>query len=173
MSFGSGFSGESGHYVHGVEGIKAATLPPPGFYYRLYTVYYDADQYMDQDGNEYSFDFDVTLFALVNRFIWVTDYKILGGNYFMDVIIPLLNTDLKHGALGFDDSKFGVSDIAIEPFGISWHGAVRYFLARIPLRCFGWSGCLCSDRRIRQNQSGVSGQGLLDRHVYPGGNLLF
>jgi len=125
MCCGSGLAGETGHYVHGVEGIKAATLPPPGFYYRLYTAYYDANKYMDQDGNKANFDFDVTLFALVNRFIWVTDYTILGGNYFMDAVIPLLNTDIKHGALGFDDSRFGLSDINIEPFGISWHGS-RY-----------------------------------------------
>jgi len=125
MCFGSGFAGESGHYVHGVEGLKAATLPPPGFYYKMYVAYYSADKVMDQDGNEYSFDFDVNLFALVNRFIWITDHKILGGNYFMDAVIPLLNTDIKHGALGFDDSRFGLSDINIEPFGIAWHGS-RY-----------------------------------------------
>jgi len=123
--FGFGLAGETGHYVHGVEGIKAATLPPPGFYYRLYTAYYDANQYMDQDGNKANFNFDVTLFALVNRFIWVSDYKILGGNYFMDAVIPLLNTDIKHGALGFDGSRFGLSDINIEPLGITWHGS-RY-----------------------------------------------
>jgi len=122
MCFGSGFAGESGHYVHGVEGIKAATLPPPGFYYRLYTSYYSANKYMDQNGDAAGFDFDVTLFALVNRFIYVSEYKILGGNYFVDAVVPLLNTDLKHGALGFDDSRFGLYDINIEPFGITWHG---------------------------------------------------
>ena len=41
--FGTAFAQETGHYVNGVEGIKAATLPPPGFYYRLYNVFYNAD----------------------------------------------------------------------------------------------------------------------------------
>ena len=28
----------TGHYVAGVEGIKASTLPPPGFYLRDYNI---------------------------------------------------------------------------------------------------------------------------------------
>ena len=119
--FGLGLAAEKGHYVNGSEGIKAATLPPPGFYYRLYLTYYDANKSMDTDGNDANLNFDLGLFAMVNRFLWVTDINLLGGNYFMDVIIPLLNTDIKIGALGVDDSKSGLSDIAIEPFGISWH----------------------------------------------------
>jgi hypothetical protein len=59
---------------------------------------------------------------MVNRFVWVTNKTILGANYFMDVVIPLINTDIEIGALGIDDSKFGVGDVNIEPFGLSWHG---------------------------------------------------
>ena len=120
--FGTAFAQETGHYVNGVEGIKAATLPPPGFYYRLYNVFYNADELMDQDGDELPVDFEVSIYAMVNRFVWVTNKTILGANYFMDVVIPLINTDIEIGALGIDDSKFGVGDVNIEPFGLSWHG---------------------------------------------------
>jgi hypothetical protein len=120
--FGTAFADETVcHYVNGVEGIKAATLPPPGFYYRLYNVFYNADKLMDPDGDEIPVDFEVSVYAMVNRFVWVTNKTILGANYFMDVVIPLINTDIKIGA-EIDDSKFGVGDINIEPFGLSWHG---------------------------------------------------
>ncbi len=119
---GSGLAAESGHYVNGVEGIKAATLPPPGFYYRMYNVFYNADTLTDQDGNELNVNFDLSVYALVNRFIWISDIKILGGNYFMDVVIPLINTDIEIGAMLVSDNEFGLGDINIEPFGIAWHG---------------------------------------------------
>jgi len=66
LSFSPMAFGETGHYVNGVEGIKAASLPPPGYYYRLYTVLYSADTMTDEDGDELNIDFDVTVAALVN-----------------------------------------------------------------------------------------------------------
>ncbi|MBF0102152.1 MAG: transporter [Desulfobacterales bacterium] len=113
----------TGHYTNGAEGIKAASLPPPGYYWRLYNCLYTSNENMDAYGNKLPIDFDITLYGLINRFIWVSKTEILGGNYFSDLIIPVLNIDLKVGALGVDDREFGLSDICFEPFGISWHGA--------------------------------------------------
>jgi hypothetical protein len=123
--FGMAFAGETGHYVNGVEGIKAATLPPPGFYYRMYNVYYDADEITDEDGDELDVGLDIHVYALVNRFVWISDIKMLGADFGADVIIPLVYTDLEIKAFGVDDDEFGLGDIAIEPFVLSWHGA-RY-----------------------------------------------
>ena len=118
-------SGETGHYVNGVEGIKASTLPPPGFYWRLYSVYYEADELKDKDRDDLDVGFDLNVFALVNRFVWISNVQILGGDYGADVIIPLVYTDIEIDAFGIEDDKFGLGDIAIEPFVLSWHGA-RY-----------------------------------------------
>jgi hypothetical protein len=120
---GTAFAGETGHYVNGVEGIKAATLPPPGFYYRLYNVYYEADKITDEDGDESDVGFDLHVFALVNRFVWISDMSMLGADFGADVIIPLVYTDLEIKAFGVDNQEFGLGDIAIEPFVLSWHGA--------------------------------------------------
>jgi hypothetical protein len=111
--------------VNGVEGIKAATLPPPGLYYRLYNVYYHADEFKDEHGDSVPNDFEASIYAMVNRLVWITNKKMLGANYFMDVVVPLINTDIEIGALGIDDSEFGMGDINIEPFGLVWHGS-RY-----------------------------------------------
>lgn len=113
---------ETGHYVSGVEGIRAATLPPPGMYWRMYSVLYDASDLVGKDGEELPVGFDLSVFALVNRFIWITDYKILGADFGMDLIVPVLNTDIKISALGVEDDQFALGDITIEPFVLAWHG---------------------------------------------------
>jgi hypothetical protein len=123
--FGTAFAGETGHYVNGVEGIKAATVPPPGFYFRLYNVYYDADELTDEDGDALDVGLDIGVYALVNRFVWISNTKILGADFGADVIIPLVYTDIEIKASGVEDDEFGLGDIAIEPFVLSWHGA-RY-----------------------------------------------
>jgi len=114
---------EKGHYVAGVEGIKAASLPPPGVYFRWYNVFYGADKLMDKSGDELPVNFDVSVYAMVNRLIWITDKKFLGGNFGMDLLIPFVRTDLKIGApMNVDDQQFGVGDLYLEPFVLSWHG---------------------------------------------------
>jgi len=89
------------HYVNGVEGIKAASLPPPGYYWRLYGAYYNADEMRDDSGDKEDIGFDVSVYALVNRF------------------------DLKMDVADYDKDRTGLGDICVEPLVIAWHGA-RY-----------------------------------------------
>ena len=115
----------SGHYVSGVEGLRAATLPPPGKYWRVYNVFYTADRFNDNNGNKAPGDFNVDVYALVNRFIYSSEVEILGGNLLMDIVIPAINTDISlrgAGPYSFSDNKFGLGDICVEPFILSWHG---------------------------------------------------
>lgn len=115
-------AGETGHYVSGVEGIKGASVPGPGFYYKIYNVLYNANTLTDDKGSELDVDFDVTVFASAHRFIWVTPVKILGADFLMDTTIPLISTDISIRAAGISDNAFGLGDICIEPFALSWHG---------------------------------------------------
>lgn len=115
------FAGETEAYVSGGEGIMAATLPPPGFYIRDYNVFYSADLLKDDGGNTLPVNFDLSVLADVHRFVWVTKKRVLGADYAFDVIIPVLCTGVKIGAYNIDDHKFGLGDIALEPFVLSWH----------------------------------------------------
>lgn len=120
------------HYVNGVEGIKAATIPPPGFYYRMYNVYLANDEYKDDHGNE-SGDFDLDVFCQAHRFIWVADYQLLGADFFADIGIPLVYTNIRMGAgdvTWVDENQFGMGDILLEP--LPWHGMARAMMP--PLR---------------------------------------
>lgn len=103
----------AGHYPAGAEGIKGASLPPPGVYFRDYNFFYFADNFKDL-----GVPFDIFAYINAPRVIWMTDVKILGANYGMDLIVPFAYLDWK---LGTRDSYFGLGDIQIEPLLLSWH----------------------------------------------------
>ncbi len=115
----------SGHYVNGAEGIKGATLPPEGVYWRMYNLFYTADDLRDKHGDEVDVDFDVNVYALVNRLVYSSGLEILGANVVADICVPLVYTDISMKAGGmtlFDDNEFGLGDILIEPVILAWHG---------------------------------------------------
>ena len=125
MLSGSVTATETGHYVNGVEGIKASSIPPPGLYWRMYHAYYTADRLTDSHKHSLDVGFNVNVYAFVNRLVWISETKMLGGNMGADLVVPLINTDLEISALGISNDEFGLGDIAVEPLLISWHGA-RY-----------------------------------------------
>lgn len=119
----------SGHYTNGGEGIRAASVPPPGgsgFYWKMYNMFYTADKMRDNSRNKAPGNFDVSVYAMANRFIYSSDIEFLGGNLLFDVIIPVVYTDISYRGIGagsFSDNRWGVGDIFIEPLFIGWHGA--------------------------------------------------
>ena len=63
----------SAEYVPGSEGIKGASLPPPGVYFRDYNYFYWADQKNDQAGNKFSpADLDTFTYINLPRVMWIT-----------------------------------------------------------------------------------------------------
>ena len=109
-----------GHYPAGVEGIKGASLPPPGVYFRDYNLGYFADQF--EDGPPV---FDINAYINAPRLIWITPYKILGADYGMDLILPFGYMDWKVSAPVpggvAKDHYFGLGDMQLEPLLLSWH----------------------------------------------------
>jgi len=111
------------HYVPGVEGIKGASLPPPGVYLRDYNVFYFADRLNDSSGDKIAAaDPSAFTYANVPRLLWITDTKVLGGFLGVDALVPLQYTSLKANTPGglFDDDTFGVGDMFAE-VTLSWH----------------------------------------------------
>jgi hypothetical protein len=110
---------QTAHYVPGVEGIKAATLPPPGVYFRDYNVAYTASRHNNEAGVRDIPGFDVFVYANVPRVLWITDTKVLGGFLGVDALLPLQYTKLKiPGAI--DHGTFGIGDFFAEST-LSWH----------------------------------------------------
>lgn len=102
------------HYVPGIEGVKASSVPPPGVYYKGYYVNYDAD--VSTPGGK----LDVKVNALAHRFIWVTEQKALGGDLTFEAILPMIDTEIKVGGNKVDSQK-GLGDLFVGSV-IGWHG---------------------------------------------------
>ncbi len=109
----------SAHYVPGSEGIKGASLPPPGVYARDYNYFYWAGQLNNASGNNAGVPgFDVFTYANIPRVIWITDVKFLGGYVGLDTLLPLVDQHVRF--TGYDSSTFGVGDLFGEGT-LSWH----------------------------------------------------
>ena len=110
-----------GGYTPGVEGVMAATVPPPGVHWRMYNVIYEADTLTDNDGNDVPIDFDIEVFATVHRLVWITQQKFLGADFGVHLLVPIVNIDLGIGAFGVSDGATGLGDICLEPIVLAWH----------------------------------------------------
>jgi hypothetical protein len=109
----------SAHYVPGIEGIKGASLPPPGFYARDYNVAYYATRVNNASGNSAGpANFEALTYANVPRVIWISDTKFLGGFVGVDALLPLIYQHVRAG--GYDNSTFGIGDFFAEST-LSWH----------------------------------------------------
>ena len=102
------------HYPIGIEGIKAASVPPPGFYLRTYLLGYYSDDLPNGPSN-----FNLGAFIAAPRPIWMTGLKILGADYGISMIIPFGYQSIEAGP--FNDNEFGIADIAVEPLILAWH----------------------------------------------------
>jgi hypothetical protein len=104
----------TGHYSAGIEGIRAASLPPQGLYFRDYNYFFHSDDLRYSPGPP---DFKLNVYAQAPRVIWMTDWKPLGFNYGMDILAPFVYTSLRGG--GTTDHKFGLGDVSVEPILLS------------------------------------------------------
>jgi hypothetical protein len=102
------------HYPAGVEGIKAASLPPPGVYFRDYNYIYFADEFKGGPP-----DFNLLAYVQAPRLIWISDFQVLGGYYGADVLVPFAYQNLEF--TGYARDEFGLGDIFVEPITLSWH----------------------------------------------------
>jgi hypothetical protein len=105
------------HYPAGVEGIKGGSLPPPGFYIRDYNLFYYANKLEVKNGPP---GYDVFAYVNAPRAIWISKYKLLGGYYGADVLLPIGLVE-QDDSIGVVKDKGGVGDVFVEPITLSWH----------------------------------------------------
>ncbi len=112
-----------GHYVPGVEGVNSATVPPPGRYYLGYLVNYDIESLKAPgSGSDIPVSNTGTVTALANRFVYITDKKVLGADYGVETLIPIISKNLDFNAISYDESDSGLGDIFLSPIVLGWHG---------------------------------------------------
>ena len=148
----------SAHYVPGVEGIKAASLPPPGFWLRDYNVAYYSDSRNDNNGNKINgLDAKAFVYANVPRLLWITDTKVLGGYLGVDALLPLQYTDLDIKAgpdTVIDHHTFGIGDLFVEG---TWSAHPKHFDLALGYGAWAPTGNY-SDKPV-QDPTTMAGQG--------------
>jgi hypothetical protein len=113
------------HYPAGLEGIKGGSLPGPGIYFRDDNLFYTGT-------SDLLPDFNMFIYLQAPQLTWMTDWKILGANYGMDVMVPFAYKEVSYYenlvlpgghqiVESVNDSRFGLGDIKIEPLLLSWH----------------------------------------------------
>lgn len=108
-----------GHYIPGVEGIQAATLPPAGLYVKDYNYVYWANRFNMPDGSQAPGAFNAVVYANVPRIVWMTGQKVLGADFGMDALVPLVYKNITAG--GVQGNHFSAGDVCFEPVLLSWH----------------------------------------------------
>lgn len=119
-------------YPHGAEDFMSGAVPPPGTYYVGYGVHYrgalqDSKGHTVKAGGQ---DIELTVSGLANRFIHVTDTKILGANLGFHAIIPLLSN--KIGMVSGSETRTGLGDITFAPL-LAWHTPNLHWVAAVDI----------------------------------------
>ena len=126
FSTGQVFAGGGQSYPNGAEAFFAGAVPPPGFYFLDYVYYYNADSMKDNDGNDIEAFDKLSAVANVFRGLWISETKILGGNYGMHLLLPVLGVDLDFKAPVGPGCRCSYDDVNIpyiiySPFVLGWH----------------------------------------------------
>lgn len=117
-SLSTSLSFAGGHYSPGVEGIDAASAPPPGFYSLTYLVDYNLNKLSGAPGKNTG-----TVNVLAERLVWISPFKFLGADYGMETVIPLQRNAFSFNGIGFSGTSRGVGDILVGPVVLGWHGS--------------------------------------------------
>ena len=114
------------HYAAGLAGIKGGSLPGPG-------LYAGDNNFFCYGTSDLVPDYKSFIYLQAPQLTWITPWKILGANYGMNVMVPLIYNDTRYKEFQGSPSiptpivlseglnRFGVGDIEIEPLLLSWH----------------------------------------------------
>ena len=117
------------HYPAGSAGIKAGSLPSPGFTFEDDNAFYYAPRMKGFSGLYLNYSFEEFKYVQAPRLMWITDWKILGANYGMAARVPIIDQKITGlfstapfiGPSHQEKNRSGLSDVQIEPLLLSWH----------------------------------------------------
>ena len=112
----------NGHNLRGDYGLSAGSQPPPGIWVGFLYPNLDIDALRDRDGDEIPSNFDIDYHAIAPWLWWVSNTKILGGNYSIFVAPVWANSALEAPVLGVDSTTgIGFGDLYVQPIVLGWH----------------------------------------------------
>jgi hypothetical protein len=125
----------AGHNTKGDFGLQSGTQAPPGLYVVPLYLDYSADTLRDNDGDRLAplgGGGSINAQALIAGLLWVSDKKILGGNYGFSVYPGVTNNALELPALQMDSkTSTGLADIYVQPIILGWNAERADYTAGI------------------------------------------
>lgn len=117
--------GGSGAYSNGAEDFSVGYCVRPGVYFTDYLLYMRADRFNDDDGKSAVPDFEAEVVGNGFKFLYITDRKLLGGNWAMHATIPVASVTVK--AAGTTRRNAGLGDIVVNPLIVGWCSGNLYY----------------------------------------------
>ena len=105
-------------------------VPPPGLYLSNYCLFYQADDFKDSNGKSLPGDNEMTIMAFIPQLIWVSPFRLLGGNLGLEMAPTVFDIDLD-SSIGLD-AESGLGDFWIGAF-VSYHLQLS---KRVTMDCF-------------------------------------
>jgi hypothetical protein len=108
-----------GHYIGGFTGLDNGSSAPPGFYAAAFGLVQPINSIKGPSGNTVLRP-DIDVAGVIAAYNVVTPKKILGGDYALAFMVPVLNTRFTANLFNASAESAGVSDILFEPVGLGW-----------------------------------------------------
>jgi hypothetical protein len=108
-----------GHYIGGFTGLENGSSPPPGFYAAAFGLVEPVSSIKGPNG-ETVLKPDIKVGGAIAAYSVVTQKKILGGDYGLAFMVPVLNTRFNSNLFDKSAQSAGVSDILFEPISLGW-----------------------------------------------------
>jgi hypothetical protein len=115
-----------GHYIGGFTALENGSSAPPGLYAAAFGLVEPINSIRGPNGNTVLKP-DINVGGVIAAYSVVTPKKILGGDYGLAFMVPVLNTRFNSNLFDKSAQSAGVSDILFEPIGLGWEkGKANY-----------------------------------------------
>jgi hypothetical protein len=130
----SAFPQLSGHNSRGDYGLLSGTQSPPGWYLVAPMYYrYSADEFRDRNGDRLPAQEgggSIEANAWLAGAIWVSEHKVLGGNYSFVIFPGFTNNALEFPPTGVDTrTSTRLADLYVQPINLGWTTPRADFIA--------------------------------------------
>ncbi len=110
---------QAGHYIPGITGLENGSTPPPGLFVSYLPYINPIDAIKGPEGATVEKP-DINLVANNVIYTVTTPKKILGADYGLNFIIPVVNTRFTSNLFDASAQTAGVSDIYFAPIVLGW-----------------------------------------------------